>query len=148
MKPLTSPENHQPKVLILEAPSIGEYFETYPDAKKAYKNEVILLMENGEFPGKLAGRLPNEVQAYYLFLSTGEMVCYQANGQYEALTKYFVHLIVPSEFIENQKSKRVLTKTLGNINNLVKSVNQVVGTHKATLLAVGVITAIVRFFTF
>ncbi|MBD0261823.1 MAG: hypothetical protein ICV78_03600 [Tolypothrix sp. Co-bin9] len=133
---------------LTEAFSITPYFEAHPGAKEAYENEVIRPMEKGEYPGKLADTLPNKVQAYYLFLSTGEMVCYQANGQYEALRKYFVHLIVPSEVIENEKSKRLLTKTLTNVNGLVKSVSQVVTTHKVTLLAAGVVTAIVRFFAF
>ncbi len=148
MKPLTPSETHQPKVSIFEAPSIREYFETYPDANRAYKNEVIRPMEKGEFPGKLAGRLPKQTQAYYLFLSTGEMVCYQANSQYETIRKYFVHLIVPSEVIENEKSKRLVTKTLGNANNLITSVGQVLKTHQTAFTIVGLITAIVRFFAF
>jgi hypothetical protein len=104
-------------------------------------------MENSELPGKLVDTLPNQVQAYRLFLSTGELVFYQVSSRGELSRNYLVHPIVPSQVIEDEKAKRLLTKTLKNVDSLVKSVSQVVTTHKGTLLVAGVVTAIVRFFT-
>lgn len=139
---------NQPATVIFEDASIQLYLEEHPDVKTAYENEVVRPMENGNLPGKLPNTLYNEVKAYCVFLSTGDLVFYQMSSQSKDLRKYFVHLLVPSEEIDKLKAKRLLTKTLSNANELVTSVNQVVKTHKATLLLISVVSAIIRFFTF
>lgn len=143
---ITNNDSHQPKIIIREAPSIEPYLEAHPSVKEAYENEVIRPMENGEFPGKLADNLGDGINAYRLYLKTGELVIYQVTSQDKVPRKYFILPLAPADEIEAQKAKRLLTKTLTHASKVASSISDTVKAHQGTILLLGAVTAIVRFF--